>query len=850
MIRLTLSQMRRSVGRLTAAGIAIVVATAFVTATLLGGNLITATTERAVTASLGEADVILRPQDAPVGSDVVENLSGLAETDVAEGTVQVFGQISAGGERDAGMLSPVPGDPALNPYEMARGETPGPGEVAVTEATAERLGLEPGASVTVAVDVPDGDAWSTQERELTVSGIVVDPPAIVAPVGTVLLDRSVAEELAAASRGGAVTYDSVLLVAAPGVAPDDLADAVRAQVPTGEVRTADEEAAARTAELTGSTAMLVGLVLAFAAVAVFVAGIVIANTFQVLVAQRRHTLALLRCVGATRAQVRRSVLTEAVLLGVIASVVGIAAGLGLGQAALWFLGSADLGIPVPSVITPDVATFLTPLLTGVAVTVLSALAPARAATRVAPVSALRPADDPATRAGGGRLRRGIATVLAVFGAALLAGAIAVALITQSDSTVLLALGVGVLGGMVSFAGVLVGAVFVVPRAVRAAGAVWARLARRSRPTVRLAAANARRNPRRTSATASALLIGVALVTMMATGAGSARASLNATLDSYFPVDVMVSGDGMEITHEQIRAVAESEDVVRAVALPSTTATVAGPSGSVDTAVSAMDPREREVLRDEDLFPEFGGGVVVVGEDLAGRIGVADGETVSVEGPTGQMRGTAAVLPGGGSTVVLDRTAMTDVDREALVTDVWAKLADDASAGQAVGTIQDNLAEATTSGSVPFANAAAAEREGYDQIIDTLLGVVLGLLGVAVVIAVIGVANTLSLSVIERRHEHALLRAVGMTRGQLRGTLVVEGVLVALVGTALGVVLGLLYGWAASAIVFGGGGGEVHLVVPWPYVATCVVGSVVAGVAASVLPARSAAKTPPVAALAA
>src|SRR5690606_23211238 len=175
---------------------------------------------------------------------------------------------------------------------------------------------------------------------------------IVAPVGTVLLDRSVAEELAAASRGGAVTYDSVLLVAAPGVAPDDLADAVRAQVPTGEVRTADEEAAARTAELTGSTAMLVGLVLAFAAVAVFVAGIVIANTFQVLVAQRRHTLALLRCVGATRAQVRRSVLTEAVLLGVIASVVGIAAGLGLGQAALWFLGSADLGIPVPSVITP------------------------------------------------------------------------------------------------------------------------------------------------------------------------------------------------------------------------------------------------------------------------------------------------------------------------------------------------------------------------------------------------------------------------------------------------------------------------------------------------------------------
>ncbi|GAA4416363.1 FtsX-like permease family protein [Georgenia halophila] len=853
MIRLTLAQMRRSVGRLAAAGIAIAVATAFVTATLLAGNLITGTTNSAVTASLADADVILRPTGDPVGAQQVTELAELPQAGTAEGVVEIFGQVSAEGQRDAGLITPVPGTEELDPYELASGERPGPGEVALTESVAERLAAEPGDTVTVGVDLPDGEGgWNTQDRQLTLSGTIVDPPAIVAPVGTVLVDRALAEEWGAAMGGGQLSYDSVLITAASGVSPDALARSVSAEVPSALVRTAEEEAAAKTAELTGSTDMLIGLVLAFAAVAVFVAAIVIANTFQVLVAQRRHTLALLRCVGATRAQIRQSVLVEAVLLGLAASLGGIAAGLGLGQIALWFLGNADLGITIPSVIAPTVWTVLVPLVTGTAVTLLAALAPARAATSVAPVSALRPASDPGTRAAGGKLRRAIAIVLFVLGALLLVGAV-VAVLTLSEpdsgSVTMLALAVGVLGGMLSFAGVLVGAVYLVPQLVRALGTAWARVAKRSRPTVQLATANSRRNPRRTSATASALLIGVALVTMMATGAGSARSSLNAALDSQFPVDIMVNSSGRQITRDQVQAVAEAEGVEDAVPVRSTTTTIEGGSSPTQTTVMWMDPADRDVLRDRDMLAGLTEDVVLLGQDVADDAGITDGGQVRLTGPAGAYTGTAVVLPDAGTTVVAPLSGLDDVEPDAPVTSVWARIAPDVAAGTTVLAVQDALAESSGTGTVPYAQGAAVERAAFTQVIDTLLAVVIGLLGVAVVIAVVGVANTLSLSVIERRHEHALLRAVGMTRGQLRGTLTVEGVLVALVGTGVGAVLGLLYGWGGAAIILTGTG-DLQLVVPWPYLGTAALGAVLAGFVASVLPARSAAKTPPVAALAA
>lgn len=210
--------------------------------------------------------------------------------------------------------------------------------------------------------------------------------------------------------------------------------------------------------------------------------------------------------------------------------------------------------------------------------------------------------------------------------------------------------------------------------------------------------------------------------------------------------------------------------------------------------------------------------------------------------------TARVVPIAGSLLVTPR-GLASIDPQAPVLSAWARLAEEGAAGTVLD-IQDAMAEATPDGqAVPFTTGPAAERQELEQIIDTLLAIVLGLLAVAVVIALIGVANTLSLSVVERRREHALLRALGLTRGRLRGVLAVEGVLIALTATVLGAVLGIVYGGAGTTVLLGATG-EPQLAVPWLHLVAVLVVAVLAGLAASVVPARAALRTPPVAALAA
>ena len=882
MLRLTLAQMRRSTARLAAAGLAIVVGTAFVAATLLAGSLIKDTTYRTVTASLADADVVVhRTDETPLTPDDVTAIGRLDAVEAADGVAQLYGQVRAGGRQDAAVLTPAASTPRLDPFTLVEGRSPAPGEVALTESGAERLHVTVGEVVRVEVDrfTPDpgtadgSGTWSSEGTDLTLSGVLADPPAISGSASAVVVSRATLEGWLRAQNPGTVTtsYDSVLVAAADGATPAAAAQAVASVVPGGVVRTALEQAELKTQELTGDTQTLTYLVLGFAAVAMVVAGLVIANTFQVLVAQRTRSLALLRCVGATKAQVHGSVLLEALVLGVIASVVGLVAGLALGQGALWVLGRADLGLDLTPMITLTPAVVVVPVLTGAGVTVLAALAPARAATRVRPLAALRPADVPTVRRGG-RERLWSAVALTGAGAALLVGAATIHLVPAADeiTTMGLALAVGIVGGLVSFTGVMVGAVFLVPGAVGLLGRALVALARPTgRPTVRLAAVNATRNPRRTSATAAALLIGVTLVTMMATGAAGARSSLGATLDAQFPVDLAVvsmdtAGAGAApLSAAQAEAVRSTAGVERAVDVPVLPARLVAEAGGTEafSDLTVLSPRDATALaRDEETFAGLADGVILLGGDLAESLAVDDGDRVAVSavagtGPgAGAGTGTAAdlvarVVPGNGWLAVATPAALAQVRPEAPVTSVWARVGAE-DAGATVLAVQDAVAAATTGAdTVPHVVGAVAEREQYEEIIDTLLAIVVGLLGVAVVIALIGVANTLSLSVIERRREHALLRATGLTRGQLRGMLATEGVLIALVGALLGSVLGLVYGWAGTAVILGGTG-EVVMAVPWTYLGAIAAVALAAGLLASVLPARSAVRTPPVAALAA
>lgn len=839
MIRLTLAQMRRSLGRLVAAGLAIALGTGFVTASLLAGEAMTLTARDAVTTQYADADLVLGGRLDGAAATAVGSVPGV-------GTVHRdlrAGAEAAGPRGSAWITLAAPAaDPALEASEISEGTLPGAGEIALDAAVAERLGLEVGSTVRLTL-------WSwadDTERvvEPTVSGLVRSAGAFALTSQAALVPAGeLADVLSFVDPDeGDVAWSALVATDGTRGVEEVRADLRAALGQDVTVRTLTEQADATVADITGSTQVLTAVVLGFAAVALLVAALVIANTFQVIVAQRTRTLALLRCIGADRRQLRRSVLTEAALLGLAASAAGVLLATGLVQALLAVLGRALPDVPLPAAVLPGATTVLVPLLVGTLVTAAAALVPARAATRVAPLAALRPTPTGAASRRAGRVRAVLSAVLVAGGALGLVGG--VVLTAQVD--VLLGLAVGILGGSASFVGVVVGAVFWVPRLLRAVSRLTDRAAG---PAARLASANAVRNPRRTAATSAALLIGVTLVSMMSAGAAAARAALESELDGQYPVDIQVQAFvGAGIPAGLPADVAATDGVETVVELTSTTALVRVPGQEYDDhELVAADPDRLPLVVRDRTAEELADDVALVPEVWGAWHGVQDGDPVTVVGADGREHTFRAVLAGFTSygPVVLTTDRLAEVDPGAAVSALWIGLSD-AGAGDRVVPVVADLASATDAGL--SVSGAAAERAFFNRVVDSLLAVVVGLLGVSVVIAVVGVANTLALSVIERRRESATLRAVGMSRRQLRSSLAVEGLLIAGAGGLVGVVLGTLYGWVGARTLLG----EivpVGLVVPWPAVAATVAVALGAGLLASVLPARRAVRTPPVAALA-
>ncbi|WP_448061659.1 ABC transporter permease [Cellulomonas hominis] len=898
MWRLTLAQMRRSVGRLAAAGIAIAIGTAFVAATLLAGNVITRTSYDAVTASYGQADLVLS-STSRLSLGQLDQVRALPQVAAADPVLIASVKLHSGARTVWQPVVPVSSDPALDPQAVTSGALPArSGEIALPAKVADRLHVELGSDVQAEYDrwvpassAPAGSAtpapsattqgadrttatatadtsgtapgegdgtWETATTSFRLVGLVDDPNGAYSQYGSVGV-LPMADLLTVYPDVADYGFARATVLADPTAGVDATRTALAAAVPDAEVQTRDEAARTQIAEISDGSEVFTGVVLAFAAVALIVAALVIANTFQVLVAQRTRTLALLRCVGAVRGQLRRSVLLEAAILGGIASVVGLLAGTALAQLALVILRGSDLPVPLPDTVTITPAVVLAPLLLGVLVTVGAALVPARVATRVSPIAALRPVDAGPTT---GHLARLVTTwVLTLGGAALLA--IGVAAGTMVDPMV--GLGLAVLGGATSFVGILVGAVFWIPKVVGLAGRALARTG----TSAKLAAANTVRNPRRTAATSTALLIGVTLVAMMSTGAVSARQTLGTELDTRYPVDVEVASTdtssasdaaGTSMTPRALpSSVTAQVGAVAGIAtmVPVRSASVIVTGGDVPLYVpgnTAAPADLHDVLRNPAAAADLDDGTVIVSAGDAENVGITDGQTVTVQqelldasgqavddAPSAEL--TARVTDLAQGVVLLSPTTLDTVAPGTGVNVLWLRLADVNDAGTVIPAVQDAVTDTPVR-----VTGSAQERYGYQRLIDTLLGIVVGLLAVAVVIALIGVANTLSLSVLERRRESATLRAIGLSRRQLRWTLAVEGMLIAGVGAVLGVALGLVYGWAGAAAVLGSVG-SVHLAVPWRDLGIVLVVALAAGLLASVLPGRAAARTSPVAALA-
>ncbi|MFE5330333.1 ABC transporter permease [Embleya sp. NPDC056575] len=843
MLKATLRGFLAQRGRMVLCGLAVLLSVAFVAGTLVLAD--TVTRAAAEFSAAGAADVTVRAPSpdsaaglrgaAPGGpptlpADVVElvrRVPGVRDARaaitvdnvvlVAAGNRRVQG--AAGGPTTAANWSPD----ARSPVRLAQGREPhGPSELLVDADSARRAHVRLGDRVRV-VAVPGS-------FEAAVVGIVayraVDPGHT-----SVFLDTAVAGTRLLGIPG---VVTSVRVDAEAGVSDDELAGRIERAPGLGTdavVRTRARVADAETARTASGVEFVRSAMLGFAGVSLLVAGFLIVNTFSMLVARRTRESGLLRALGASGAQVRRWVYVEALLLASIASVLGLAAGIGLAaglQGAIGGVGVGSTGAPLVITVRTPVAA----LLVGVLGTLLAAAVPAARASRVPPMAALR---DAAVGAGSGEPARGRAVVGAVL--------------------VTLAVAAAVAGGPAAIVGIVLSLVaFVVlgPTLVRTVLPPIARILVRSGAVGRLARGNLMRDPRRTGATAAALTIGVAVVAATAVVAASAGGSMDARIDRTLGGEITVRSDkgGAPLTAEVSDAVRRAPGVGRVVRLREARVEVLADGRADHGWVQGADPELPSVLRRRSVSgapaPAPAPGTISLGAGYARDFHLSIGSAVLLRGPTGtELTVTVAALrepdPAG--------QAIGRRDAPLVALETLTALAPGAQdtmifVDGAPGTDRAKLKAALKTALAPFPQASARDRDEYKRLvrggIDGVLDLIYALLGLAVLIAALGVVDTLTLSVVERTREIGLLRALGTSRGQIRRMVRAESLALSLYGTLFGLLLGV--GWGVVARRGLADQGLEVLAVPWATLAALVAGAGVVGVLAAVLPARRAACT--------
>jgi len=832
---LTLREMRAHARRLAGASLAVVLGVAFLTGTLVLGSTLRSNFDDLFADAVAGQDVVVRSEtlmemDSPRGLidlSLVERVAAVDGVARAEPEVSGIGQLlGSDGEPIGGMGPPqLAGswteDPELNAFRLAEGRAPErSGEAVVDRSTLERGDLAIGDTTTLLTPEP---------VEVTIVGVATfgdrDGMAGVTFTGLTL------EDAMAHLTGSADGVSSIAVRAEEGVSPDELAERLDAVLPGGVEAVTGEALADEQVDEIADTFldMMLAMLTTFAGIALLVATFSIYNTFSILVAQRTRQVALLRAIGAGRGQVLRTVVLEALVVGLVAAAVGLVGGLGVAALLTALFDLAGFALPTGGMVV-TASTVVTGLVVGVATTLVAAAAPAVRATRVAPLAALR--DAAVERTTPSRAR-------AVAGAAVLATGVGLTLAAATSE-----------GGSVTVAGV--GAVLTVVSAVvlgpvvarRAVSVLGAPVARLRGVPGGLARQNAVRNPRRTAATASALMVGVAVVTLFTVFASSLEASLEDTLDRTLASDLVVNDGawgGGGFSPALADEVAALDEVEVATGLGTGEVRVDGDVKSVSVADPAELARVADLGVTAGSLADVGDGRIAVADDTASSHGWAVGDTVEVtfvDGRTEELAIAATYeaddLTGG---YLLPRDvwephALQSTDRMVLV-DV------------ADGVDLDEAKAAVTEVADRFGGPNVEDREEFTATmtagVDMMIGVVYALLALAVVIALMGIANTLSLAVHERSRELGLLRAVGTTRAQLRSAVRWESVVLAVFGAAGGIALGVFLGWALVETVSAATGGLGSFALPTGSLAVVLVAGALAGALASVRPARRAAR---------
>ncbi len=625
-------------------------------------------------------------------------------------------------------------------------------------------------------------------------------------------------------------FQAIDVKASPGVSQDEVVGnirtALKAEPGTSkiEVISGKDITAESQSNLKDNLSFFNTFLLIFAVVALLVGSFIIFNTFSIVVAQRSRELALLRAIGAGQRQVLGSVLFEAVMVGLVASTIGFVAGIGLAVGLKALLGALGLDIPASSIVIPATA-FIWSYVLGMIVTVVAAIAPALRAARIPPIAAMRDSsiDNSSTSP-----RR------AVFGIVITLIGLAFLLLGLFGDSGLLYVGLGM--GVVFLGVAVLGPMIAAP----ISGALGIPIQKFKGVTGVIARENAMRNPKRTSATAAALMIGVALVGLITVFAASARTSVNAAIDRSMKADYVITSPGFgqgSIPLEAQRSLAQLPQVTSASGIRSGQAKI---DGSV-TQVIAADPAKIDSLF--DLEPKEG----KISELSANGIAVLDSTASDNGWKLGQKVPITFAQTGTQQFTVESIYTQSGFTNYVITIDAYEKNFTDQL---------DFQVYVSTKGGVTPANTAAVKKvmhqypgpkvETRDEYkatqaaqINQFLNLVYVLLFFAIVIALFGIANTLGLSIIERRHELGLLRAVGMTRRQLRSSVRWESVIIALLGTLLGLVIGVVFAWAMVKAL-ADQGIDKFSVAPAQLLLIVILAALF-GVLAAVWPARRAAK---------